>query len=309
MDDSPALKPAAGDPRLSIVVLTCDRPAALAVVLERLSELPERPTIIVVDNASCPRVVGGVLRAFPGVQLVTCARHLGAAARNAGVARVHTPYVAFCDDDTWWAPGALGRAADLLDAYPVVGVIAGRVLVGHAAAEDPACREMAASPIDPTGLPGPALASFMAGACIMRTIAFRTVGGYEPRLFLGAEELLVSLDLGTHGWRIVYLPEIVVHQHPAQPGRDSIGGRIAMARNRVWIACMRLPWRIAARMCAFALRRAWSEGVLCRSIGQALAGMPWALWRRRRVPMRVAEILEIAMDAAPLTRASRGSAR
>jgi GT2 family glycosyltransferase len=303
------MKPPTGDPRLSVVVLTRDRPVELRVVLERLSELPERPTIIVVDNASHPRVVGSVLRAFPDVQLVTCDRNLGAAARNAGVARVHTPYVAFCDDDTWWAPGALGRAADLLDAYPVVGVIAGRVLVGHSAAEDPTCREMAASPIDPTGLPGPALASFMAGACIMRTIAFRTVGGYEPRLFLGAEELLVSLDLGTHGWRIVYLPEIVVHHHPAETGRDPIGRRIALARNRVWIACMRLPWRIAGRLCAHALRRAWREGVLCRSIGQALAGMPWALWRRRRVPMRVAEILEIAMDAAPVARPSRSGIR
>jgi GT2 family glycosyltransferase len=309
MDPRDALKPAAGDPRLSVVVLTRDRPAELAVVLERLTELPEQPTIIVVDNASLPRVVIDVLRAFPGIQLVTCPRDLGAAGRNAGVARVHTPYVAFCDDDTWWAPGALGRAADLLDAYPVVGVIAGRVLVGPAAAEDPTCREMAASPIDPTGLPGPALASFMAGACVMRTIAFRTVGGYEPRLFLGAEELLVSLDLGTHGWRIVYLPEIVVHHHPSPAARDPSGRRVALARNRVWIACMRLPWRIAWRLCLLALRRAWNEGVLCRSVGQALAGVPWALWRRRRVPSRVAEILEIAMDAAPLVRPSRGSTR
>jgi GT2 family glycosyltransferase len=290
----------AGDPRLSVVVLTHDRPAELAGVLQRLAELPERPAIIVVDNASRGEATANVRRSFPGVQWVACAHNLGAAGRNAGVEQVRTSYVAFCDDDTWWAPGALARAADLLDAYPVVGVVAGRVLVGPASREDPTCREMAASPIDPTGLPGPALASFMAGASVIRTQAFRKVGGYEPRLFLGAEELLVSLDLAAHGWRIVYAPDVVAHHHPSPAGRDPIRGRIALARNRVWIACMRLPWRVAARLCARSLHHAWVEGVLGRSIMQALAGMPWALWRRRRVPTRVAEILEIALDAAPL---------
>ncbi|MEV4708894.1 glycosyltransferase [Actinoplanes sp. NPDC049316] len=43
-------------------------------------------------------------------------------ARTIGVRRLDTPYVAFCDDDTWWEPGSLRVAAELLDAYPRIGV-------------------------------------------------------------------------------------------------------------------------------------------------------------------------------------------
>ena len=48
---------------------------------------------------------------------------------------------------------------------------------------------MAASPLDARGLPGPALIGFMAGAVVMRTAAYREVGGYEPRLFHTADEI------------------------------------------------------------------------------------------------------------------------
>ena len=47
--------------------------------------------------------------------MVRLDRPRGSSARNVGVAQVTTPYVAFADDDSWWAPGALAAAADLFD--------------------------------------------------------------------------------------------------------------------------------------------------------------------------------------------------
>ncbi|TCO97182.1 glycosyltransferase family protein [Rubrivivax gelatinosus] len=49
--------------------------------------------------------------AHPGVTLVRSERKLG-------VGVLATPYVAFCDDDSGWAPGELKRAQALLDAFP-----------------------------------------------------------------------------------------------------------------------------------------------------------------------------------------------
>jgi GT2 family glycosyltransferase len=275
------------EPRVTVVVLAYNRPAELATVLRRLAELPERPAVVVVDNASTVPLAA-VARRHRGVALVRCARNLGAAGRNAGVARVRTPYVAFCDDDTWWAPGALARAADLLDAHPAVATVAARVLVGVDEAEDPTCRAMAASPLDARGLPGPALVSFMAGACVMRADAYRAAGGYEPRLFLGAEELLLSLDIAARGGRIVYAREVATHHHPSPSGRDPRGRWAAEARNRAWIAWMRLPWPDAWRATVDAFAQAHARGVLGRAAREALDGLPWALSRRRVVPPRVA---------------------
>jgi hypothetical protein len=178
----------ASDPRVSVVVLTHNRPQELARTLRQLEQLPEQPPVIVVDNGSRTGTVAQVLAAHPRARLVRCEDNRGAAGRNAGVAQVRTPYVAFCDDDTWWAPGALARGADLLDAHPSIGALSARVLVGEAQRLDPTCEAMARSPLDSRGLPGPALISFMAGAAVMRAAAYREVGGYEPRLFLGAEE-------------------------------------------------------------------------------------------------------------------------
>jgi GT2 family glycosyltransferase len=278
------------DPRVCVVVLTHDRPRELARTLDELRRLPEAPHIVVVDNASRPGVVEAVLHDVPGVEHVRCVQNRGAAGRNAGVARVATPYVAFCDDDTWWAPGALSRAADLLDTHPQVGALSARVLVGDDERLDPTCAVMAASPLEARGLPGPALISFMAGASVMRTAAYREVGGYEPRLFLGAEEWLMGLDLAARGWRMVYAHEVVTHHHPSAT-RDPAARRVALARNRLWIAWMRLPWRFAWRTTLAIARDARRAGCLTPALRAALPGLPWALRQRSVLPRHVHEMV------------------
>lgn len=50
--------------------------------------------------------------------MIRLANNRGAVARNVGVAEVATRYVAFCDDDCWWAQGSLQRAAEILDRCP-----------------------------------------------------------------------------------------------------------------------------------------------------------------------------------------------
>jgi GT2 family glycosyltransferase len=272
--------------RVSVVVLTHDRADELERTLERLSALAERPPIVVVDNASRDDTAQRVATRFPEVTLVRSDANLGAAGRNLGVERVSTPYVAFCDDDTWWACGALARAAELLDAHPRVAVLSARVLVGDAQALDPACARMADSPLDSSGLPGPALIAFMAGAAVMRVDAFSAVGGYEPRLFIGAEEGLMALDLAVQGWRMAYASDVVTHHHPSA-ARDPVARRIDCGRNRLWTACLRLPLASAWHEAREVWREARREHIAHAVLRAALAGLPWALARRRVLPPAV----------------------
>src|SRR5689334_14583846 len=95
------------DSRISIVMITHNRRAEAIRSLGHLSVLPERPRLIVVDNASADGTASSVRQEFPQADILELRENLGAAGRSAGVARADTPYVAFCDDDTWWQPGSL----------------------------------------------------------------------------------------------------------------------------------------------------------------------------------------------------------
>src|SRR5918911_4826437 len=93
--------------RVAVVIATRNRRESLGKTLDHLLALPERPPIVVVDNASTDGTVDLVARRYPEVEVVALPENRGGAARNVGVARVGAPYVAFSDDDSWWEPGAL----------------------------------------------------------------------------------------------------------------------------------------------------------------------------------------------------------
>jgi hypothetical protein len=61
--------------------------------------------------------------------------------------------------------------------------------------------------------------------------SYQSVDGYAPRLFLGAEEPLMGLDLATQGWRTMYAAEVVTHHH--RPRCVCLRRAIAYG----WLAC------------------------------------------------------------------------
>ncbi|MBR8323825.1 MULTISPECIES: glycosyltransferase family 2 protein [Burkholderia cepacia complex] len=272
-----------GEPRVTAIVLTCRRAAELARTLEHLSVLPDRPAIVVVDNAADTDTATLIHDRFPHVALVHAPGNLGAAGRNLGVAVARTRHVAFCDDDTWWAPGSIAEAANLLDAYPHVAAVTARVLVGPDEREDPTCRLMADSPLDaPVALPGRPILGLLAGATAFRRDAFVRAGGYHPHYFLGGEEALLALDLYRAGHWLVYAPRLTVHHYPSLQRDRTTRARTA-ARNAVWTAWLRWPapaaWRHTLRMLPL-LRRE-------RAIVRTFAGLPWILRERRTIPPHV----------------------
>src|SRR5207248_2896968 len=97
---------ASSDSRVTVVVLTHARVREVSQTVERLLRLPERPAIIVVDNGSTDGTSDILTYRFPNVRIIALERNIGAAARNVGIRAASTPYVALCDDDTWWAAGS-----------------------------------------------------------------------------------------------------------------------------------------------------------------------------------------------------------
>ena len=285
------------DPRIAVVVITHQRRDELVTAVERLLALPERPHVVVVDNGSTDGTAAAVRSRFPQVELVASPENLGATGRNVGVARVDTPYVAFCDDDTWWEPGALRTAADVLDAHPRLAVLTARILVEPGGREDPIVAELRDSPVRGADwLPGPALGSFLAGASVVRREAFAEVGGFSERLWLGGEEELLAGDLAAAGWELCYLPQLTVH-HQASRARDPHRRRRDGIRNTLWTTWLRRPVRPALRRTAHLLLTLPRDRVTAQGLVAAVRGAPWVLRERRVLPPH-AEARFAALDAA-----------
>lgn len=270
--------------RVTVVVLTHCRVDEVVRTVQCLLDLPERPPIIVVDNGSTDGTVTVLRQRFPHIQVLALKTNIGAAARNVGIQAARTPYIALCDDDTVWAPGALTQAVDVLERYPYIAIVTGRVLVGPDEQEDPICRVMAESPLTfDRELPGPSLIGFLAGASMVRRSAVLAANGFEPKLFLGGEEALLSLDLLAMGWAIVYMDSVLVSHYPS-PRRDSRARRLLLMRNALWVSWLRRPMISVVRETLCLSYRAVHDGDALSALLQALRGIFWTMWHRRRIP-------------------------
>jgi hypothetical protein len=148
---------------------------------------------------------------------------------------------------------------------------------------------MANSPLAASApLPGPAVLGHLAGATIVRAAAFLSVHGYEPHLFVGGEETLLSLDLAARGWWLCYVDELVVHHHPSPNGRASDRLRVQV-RNALWTTWLRLPVRVAVAQTWRVVRRALGSPTARRGVADAVVGASWIVRRRAVVPPFLAE--------------------
>ena len=222
--------------RTTVVIATRNRSDSLLRTLAHLSELAA--PVIVVDNASTDDSVALVRQRFPRVRVLEAPVNLGAVARNLGVRAARTPFVAFADDDSWWAPDAFERAEQVFDDHPDLAVIAARTLVGPSEKPDPITPLLRHSPLG-EGVAGPAVLGFIACSAIVRRQAYLEVGGFSPVLFFRGEETLLSWDLAAAGWALCYVEDVVAHHYPAASRAPD--GDLVERRNAVLASWMRRP--------------------------------------------------------------------
>jgi GT2 family glycosyltransferase len=291
--------------RVTVVIITHNRRAELLRTLARMAPAGSPVPVIVVDNASTDGTSEAVGREYPWISLVTADRNLGAVGRNVAVDRVCTRYVAFCDDDTWWEPGSLERAADALDAHPDVATVTARIIVEPGHREDPIVAELRDSPVlARPGLPGPALVSILAGASMVRVTAFREAGGFSARMWLGGEEELLSADLATNGWYLCYLDDITVYHQPS-PARDRDLRRRHGIRNTLWFTWLRRPLGRALRRTWVLARTVPRDRVSFAGFLEASAALPRILRERRVLSDRVEHGFRLVEDGQLKTGARR----
>jgi GT2 family glycosyltransferase len=270
---------------VTVVIATRNRRDQLLDTVRRLGELTPAAPVIVVDNGSGDGTAEAVRERFEGIRVLTMPRNLGAAGRNLGVLAAHTPYVGFSDDDSWWAPGALERAAAVLDRHPRLGLVAARTLVGPDERPDPLTSRLASSPLPPAvDAAGPSVLGFLACSAIVRRDAFLRAGGFSPLMGVGGEETLLAYDLAAAGWQLCYLRDVASHHHPSPDGRNSEGRDVTQSRNALLTAWLRRPVRVAARMTGSLAREALGDPAARAALAGMLLRLPAALRRRKTLP-------------------------
>lgn len=266
---------------VGVVIASHDRRDSLLATLERLTSLPERPPIVVVDNASGDGSAAAVRASFPTVAVIPLAENRGVGARNVGVAHLRTPVVAFCDDDSWWEPGALALAADRFRRFPRLGLLAAQILVGPTRRLDPTSALMAGSP--PPDLPGPRIHGFVACGAVVRRAAYEEAGGFCERFFIGGEEGLLALELRRRGWELAYDHALIAVHQPHAGGRADRNW--LTRRNDLWTSWLRRPAGVAVEDTVALARASLRDRGERRALLAAVRGLPWALLHRRVRPV------------------------
>lgn len=203
-------------------------PSALTIVVPALGGRPEFApqrcrTIVVDDGSPVPITVPVIRPGDPLLRVVRLDANQGpAAARNAGLREVTTPYVAFVDTDVDVDEDTLLALAGQLDASG--DALAAPRVCAHAASDDASVFqrfEQAGSPLDlgPVAArvaPTTRVSYVPAASIVCRVDAIRAVGGFDEALRYG-EDVDLVWRLVEHGMRCRYEPASTV-RHRTRAG-------------------------------------------------------------------------------------------
>jgi glycosyltransferase involved in cell wall biosynthesis len=248
------------------VVVTCFELGAYVgeAVESALTQAPEAPHVVVVDDGSREPATLAALDALPdAVELVRQENQGAAAARNAGLARVRTPYALVLDGDDRLAPGALAALLAPLEADPSLGFAYG--LMEQFGEMSGVLRF---PPYDPYAL----LYRHTIGlSALARAELFEGTGGFDPA-FGEYEDWELWLHALACGWRGRQVPRVTLHY------RRRVGSKFGSDR-RAYRGAVR---RLRAKHAGLYARRA----ELARESALGPLGRAWyrGFWGARPVP-------------------------
>jgi GT2 family glycosyltransferase len=274
-------------PSVTIVYLVYNRRDELRVSLRQMLDESdydsERVDVIVVDNASTDGSADMVRDEFPQVRLILREQNIGVSGWNGGFAAARGDYVLALDDDCYLPPDGLREAVAAAGEH-------GADLVSF----------KVVSTYEPdhvfTDKYRTGLFAFWGCAVLMRRTVVERLGGYDPEIFVWANELEFMLRFYDCGFRHLHLPAVVA-QHMKRPPKDLLeidwGPYRINARHFAYIAGKHLRRRDAAEALLALLVRdvrdaVREEPVVIKAVLDTVKGFIHGI--RHRQPVRNAEL-------------------
>lgn len=267
--------PAADLDEVTVVVPVRDRAASLDRLLGALGDAVR---VVVIDDASAnARGIAECCERY-GAGLVRLPANVGpAGARNAGLRKVRTRYVAFVDSDVVVGAGTL---ASLLRHFhdPRVGLVGPRIVPLDSDDGWLGRYEAVGSSLDRGPVPSlvrpHAPVAWLPGACLVARVDALGEGFADSRV---AEDVDLVWRLAERGWRIRYEPaECAEHDHRTRlpswllrKAQYGTGARSLAQRHGGAVApAVLAPWSAALLLCILAQRR-WSPLTAAAVLGAA----------------------------------------
>ena len=283
-EPAPAARPGArrqgGEPALSVVIATHDRPKRLERTLNHLSHaLQQIPSeVIVVNNGRDLREVPG------GVRVLGAGGNVGVDAFNIGVREANADTVLILDDDAWPDRASLESAMAWMADEPDAGAVSfRRKHPGSGRFEWPGSDQTEIDDAWPD-----------LGPCnLVRRSAWASVGGYEREFCLYRNDTDLALALLAAGWKIRFDPAWTsLHDSDSVTRQPPAWFKLA-TRNWVWM-CRRHRRGLTTPL-AIVLGAAWAHARSGRSA-------------RRQLSTVLGLLAGIARPPPPLRMAANGCA-
>jgi hypothetical protein len=224
--------------RIGVAVLTMGtRPLELDALLESVAKQDVRPTRTVVVGNGTP------LPELPEwVTPVELEENLGVSGgRNVALARLRefgdVDVVVDLDDDGLLVSNdVFGRIQDLYERDPRLGIAGFRI------ADETGLTQRRHVPRLRSGDPmrGGPVTTFLGGGHALSSSMLDEIGGWPDAFFFTHEETDLAWRALDAGWRVEYVPDLLLQHPKTSPARHAVYHRMT-ARNRVWLARRRLP--------------------------------------------------------------------
>ena len=328
-----SLRPAAGSPRVAVVIPNWNGEPHLRTCLEALERQTLRleMEVWVVDNGSTDGSVALVTE-LAWVKLIRNHENCGfAAACNQAIIASDSPFVALLNNDVVVAADWLERLLEVIVEAPRVGSCTSKVLnqtdprvidnCGHVLYADGLTRGRGRLEPDDGRFDRIEEVFCPSGcACLLRWEMLDDVGLFDEAFFAYCEDADLGFRGRLRGWSCLFVPAAVAYHRFSGSSVTAYSSLKALnvERNRLWLAVKNLPlpllvmsvgatlaryaWQAVGALThrgasgAFVRERSAPElmRILLASYRQGLVGLPRAWRQRRRIQARrTASILEI----------------
>lgn len=219
-------------PKIAVSIVTYRSAAVIAACLDHLLNSTFLPLeVVVFDNASDDDTLARLQPYAGRVRIVANPENLGfGQGHNQALASATGDYFLILNPDIELPAGSLDRLARHLDENAGCGAVA--PLLAESFSDGPAgySRRYPGQRYAPRsflGLPGEV--AILQGACVLiRAALYREIGGFDPRYFLYAEDLDMSLEVRKRGWSLACVPDLIVRH---------LGGHSELGRTNEAVAC------------------------------------------------------------------------